>query len=92
MVLLDGSIYIVYVWAGTGLLICDIFDSKCNTICSRCRACNATQHLRHSTAEESAQAEAAASLSNVLFDIATCCIQNTKQAISKNSAQRAKNV
>jgi len=33
-----------------------------------------------------------ASLSDALFDIATCCIRNTNQAISKNSAQRAKNV
>lgn len=85
---------------GAGLVIRDIFDSKCNTICSRCRACNATQRLRHSTstAEDAEKAEtetavaAAASLSNVLFDIATCCIPNTKQAISKNSTQRAKNV
>lgn len=81
---------------GAGLVIRDIFDSKCNTICSRCRACNATQRLRHSTSTaedaEKAEAAAAASLSNVLFDIATCCIPNTKQAISKNSTQRAKNV
>lgn len=66
--------------------------------------CNTTSTTFNRTAEEAekqqsskaakaeAEAEAAASLSNVLFDIATCCIQNTKQAVSKNSAQRAKNV
>jgi len=33
-----------------------------------------------------------ASLFNALFNIATSCIQNTNQTVSKNSAQRAKNV